>query len=192
MHQRGWTYFRITGHIAGQGISGTGRLPFVYASSKSFSPWLKLKMADGSKICDTDTGACMYDSSGRVMARYKGGSFFKGLARPWMGLHTVDIVRRDAAEQEVWFKTNPLPDSDQVELVLSHKQVKLVYTIDMDSDVVEKITVTGANGVEGELSFSYLQEMENTGSEFAPPRIINHRVPQREDQGMLWLMKLPD
>lgn len=192
MHQRGWTYFRVTGHIAGQGISGTGRIPFVYATCKHFGPWLKLTMADGTKICDSGTGACVYDPSGKVAARFKGGSFFKGLARPWMGLHTVDTVRRDAAEQEVWFETKRVLDSQQVEVVLDCKQVKLVYTIDMETDVVEKISFVGTNGAEGEMRFTYLQDVEDIGSDFTPPRAINHRAAQGEDQGMLWLVKLLD
>ena len=191
MHQRGWTYFRITGRIGAQGISGMGRIPFVYATSKRFRPWLKLKMADGSKICDTGADACVYDPRGRIAVRHKGGSFFKGLARPWMGLHTIDTVRRDAAEQEVWFETKALPDSERVEVELDCGQVKLVYTIDMETDVVEKISFVGANGTTtGEIRFSYLQDIENDGNEFAPPRIRSGHAPQRKDQGMLWLVNL--
>jgi len=192
MHQRGWTYFRITGRIGAQGVSGTGRMPFVYSTSKRFGPWLKLKMADGSKIVDSGTGACVYDPSGKTVARYRGGSFFKGLARPWMGLHTIDVVRRDAAEQEVWFETEALADSEQVEVVLDCKQVKLVYTIDMEADVVEKISFAGANGSTGELSFSYLEMIAGMDSDFTPPRATGHRAQQREGQGMLWLVKLLD
>ena len=192
MHRRGWTYFTVTGRIGAQGISGTGRLPFVYATSKRFSPWLKLQLSDGTRICDTGTGACVYDPSGQVMVRHKAGSFFKGLARPWMGLHTIDTVRRDAAEQEVWFETKPLPGRKQVEVTLDCKQVKLVYTIDMETDVIEKITFVGTNGNEGELRFSYLQDIENVGSEFAQPSRPSMRAPQREDQGVLWLVDFVD
>jgi RNA polymerase sigma-70 factor (ECF subfamily) len=190
MHKRGWTYFRIAGHINGQEVSGAGRIPFVYAASKRFSPWLKLQLAGGSKIVDSGAGACVYNKSGEVAARYKGGSFFKGLSRPWMGLHTIDIVRRDAAEQEVWFETKSVPDSRQVEVVLSCKQVKLVYTIDMETDVVEKITFAGTDGSEGELRFSYLQDIESTGDEFASPRAASSRRSQQSSGGMLWLVKL--
>ena len=172
MHKRGWTYFRVTGRIGAQGISGTGRIPFVYATCKRYRPWLKLKMADGTRIVD------------------RGGSFFKGLARPWMGLHTIDTVRRDAAEQEVWFETKALPDSDQVEVTLDCGQVKLVYTIDMETDVIDKITFVGANGILGEMRFSYLQEIVDVGSEFDPPGRISGGVRPQPDQGMLWLVNL--
>jgi RNA polymerase sigma factor (sigma-70 family) len=190
MHKRGWTYFRITGHINGEEVSGTGRIPFVYAASKQFSPWLQLQLGDGTKIVDNGAEACAYNQSSEAMVRYKGGSFFKGLSRPWMGLHTIDIVRRDAAEQEVWFDTKPSPDGRQVEVVLNCKQVKLLYTIDMKTDIVEKITFTGTNGSEGELRFSYLQNIENLGNELASPRVKSSRRPQQDSPGMLWLVKL--
>jgi RNA polymerase sigma-70 factor (ECF subfamily) len=190
MHRRGWTYFRITGQIKGEEVSGTGRMPFVYATSKRFSPWLKLQFQDGSKIVDSGAEACVFDGSGKVAARYEGGSFFGGLGRPWMGLHTLDTVRRDAAEQEVWFETEPAPDSKQVEVVLNCRQVKLVYTINMETDVVEKITFSASDGSEGELRFSYLQDIENVGNEFASPRIRTDRAPRRQDQGILWLVNL--
>jgi hypothetical protein len=190
MHKRGWTYFRVTGEIGGEVVSGTGRLPFVYSTSKEHSPWLKLQLGDGSKIVDSGTGACVYNRSGKVTARYKGGSFFKGLGRPWMGLHTIDVVRRDAAEQEVWFETKRVPDSQQVEVVLNCKQVKLVYTIDMETDVVEKITFSASDGSEGELRFSYLQDVEDDGNEFDRPEARSDRAPRRQDQGILWLVNL--
>jgi len=41
MHIRGWTYFRITGRVNGQQVSGTGRIPFVYAASGQAGPWLE-------------------------------------------------------------------------------------------------------------------------------------------------------
>jgi len=187
MHRRGWTYFRITGRINGQKVSGTGRMPFVYATSKQCRPWLRLQLGDGSKIVDSGAGACVYDPSGRVTVRYKG--VFKGLGRPWTGLHTIDIVRRDAAEKQVWFETKTM-DSGQVEVVLDCEPVKLVYTIDMETDVIEKITFSANDGREGELSFSYLQDIDNAGSEFAEPKTGSYRGSQQNSPDTLWLMKL--
>ncbi|MFC1792935.1 RNA polymerase sigma factor, partial [Planctomycetota bacterium] len=156
MHRRGWTYFRITGQVNGEEVSGTGRIPFVYATSKQSSPWLKLQLGDSSKIVDSGAEACVYNRSGEAVARYKGGSFFKGLSRPWMGLHTIDTVRRDAAEQEVWFETKHIQDSGKAEVVLTCDQIQLAYAIDMETDVVETITFSEDNGDRGELRFSYL------------------------------------
>jgi hypothetical protein len=99
-------------------------------------------------------------------------------------------VRRDAAEQEVWFETKPSPDSRQVEVTLNCKQVKLLYTIDMETDVVEKLIFEGSNGDEGELRFSYLQDIENLGNEFASPKVKSYRRSQQDSPGVLWLVKL--
>jgi hypothetical protein len=189
MHKRGWTYFRITGRINGKKVSGTGRIPFVYAASKRFGPWLRLRLGDGSTIVDSGSEACVFDGSGKVAARYEGGSFFKGLGRPWMGLHTIDVVRRDAAERQVWFETKRTPGR-RAEVALTCDQTNLVYTIDMETDVIEKITFSAGNGGEGELRFSYLQNIDNIGNEFAPPRVRSYRKPQRDSPGMLWLVKL--
>jgi hypothetical protein len=190
MHKRGWTYFRISGLVNGKEVSGTGRIPFVYETSKRFSPWLRLQFGDGSKILDNGAEACVFDGSSKEVARYAGGSFFKGLGRPWIGLHTIDTVRRDAAEQQVWFETKKISGDNKAEVVLTVEQAKLVYTIDMETDVVEKITFAGTNGSEGELRFSYLQDIENVGNEFASPRAGSYRRSQQNSPGMLWLVKL--
>jgi hypothetical protein len=190
MHKRGWTYFRITGRINGRQISGTGRMPFVYAASGQSGPWLKLQLGDGTKIVDNASVACVFDASGKAVASYNGGSFFKGLGRPWMGLHTIDTVRRDAAERQVWFETRQLSGGEKTKVILTREQTKLVYTINMGSDVIEKITFSAGNIVEGELEFSYLQNVENVGNEFASPRIGSYRKPQQNPPGMLWLIKL--
>ncbi len=190
MHKRGWTYFRITGMVNGQQVSGTGRIPFVYAASGQSGPWLELQLGDGTKIVDSASGACVFDASGKAIAAYKGGSFFKGLGRPWMGLHTIDMVRRDAAEKQVWFETRGLPDGTKAEIILTQEQTRLVYTIDMETDVIEKITFSADNGGQGELEFSYLQNIDNPGNEFTSPRVGSYRKLQQNPSGMLWLVKL--
>jgi len=190
MHKRGWTCFRIAGRLNGQQVSGTGQIPFVYATSKRFSPWLKLQIGSSLTIADSGTTACVFDGSGKAVATYAGGSFFKGLGRPWMGLHTIDTVRRDAAEKEVWFETKKISGDNKAEVVLTGEQAKLVYTIDMETDVIEKITFSTGSGDRGELRFSYLQNIDNHGSEFTRPRTGSYRRPQQSPPGMLWLVKL--
>jgi hypothetical protein len=48
------------------------------------------------------------------------------------------------------------------------------------------------NGVRGELEFSYLQNIDNAGSEFAPPGNLSYCKPQQNPPGMLWLLNLVD
>ena len=190
MHKRSWTYFRITGSINGRQVSGTGRMPFVYAASGQFGPWLNLRLADGTRIVDGGAGACVFDETGKEAAAYPAGSFFKGLGRPWMGLHTIDTIRRDAAEKQVWFETRNVSDDSKAEVILTHEKTRLVYTIDMETDVVEKIAISADAGGRGELEFSYMQNVDNPGSEFAPPRTGSYRKPQQNPPGVLWLVKL--
>jgi len=190
MHRRGWTYFRISGWLNGRQVSGTGQIPFTYATSKRSSPWLKLQIGSSFKIVDNGTTACVLDRNSKVMTAYAGGSFFKGLGRPWMGLHTIDTVRRDAAEKCVPFETKKITGDMKIEVVLTHEQTRLVYTIDMETDVIEKITFSTDSGDEGELRFSYLQSVDNLDSEFTRPGTTSYRTPKQSPPGMLWLMKL--
>jgi len=179
MHKRGWTYFRIAGQVNGKQVYGTGRIPFVYATSQEYYPWLNLQMA-GTKIEYADR--------------------FTGLSRPWMGLHTIDTVRRDAAQQGVWFETRLVRHEAQgkrhkaglkAEVVLTHEQTKLIYTIDMEADVIDKITfLSEADEVIGQLEFSYMQDIDRVGSEFAAPRRKSYQRTNLKKQGMLWLFKL--
>jgi RNA polymerase sigma-70 factor (ECF subfamily) len=190
MHKRGWTYFRIAGRINAQQVSGAGRIPFVYAASKQSGPWLNLQLANGKRFLDSRAGAYVFDASGKILAAYPAGSFFKGLGQPWMGLHAIDIVRRDAAQKQVWFETRQLSGGDKTEVILTRELTRLIYTIDMESDVIEKITFSAGNSVKGELDFFYLQNIDNVGDEFASPGIESYRKPQQSPPGVLWLVKL--
>ena len=203
MHKRGWTYFRVSGRIDGKDVRGRGRIPFVYAVNRERYPWLELEVGDEVKIVDGGTEAVVYDGGGRVLGRYEGGSFFAGLGRPWMGLHTVDTVRRDAARQRVWFETKYGAGQGKAEVALTCEGVKLVYSIDLERDVVEKITFLGDSGggqaprapygdVKGEMGFSYLEEVEQDDGEFAAPARAGSGSAPRERLGMLWLVRLAD
>ncbi len=168
MHKRGWTYFRITGQIAGKEVQGRGRIPFVYAASGRHWPWIILKVGDN----------IINQAS------------FAGLSRPWMGLHTIDTVRRDAGQKWVWFETRYTPDEVKVEVLVTYRQVKLLYTINMEKDLIEKITFLVEDDHRGELNFIYLQEIDSVGSEFVEPRRKSDRGPGQEGAGMLWLIRL--
>jgi len=175
MHKRGWTYFRVTGRVDGKEVSGTGRIPFVYAAGERYYPWLRLQVADRQII---DAGD---------------GRLFKGLSRPWMGLHTIDTVRRDAAESQIRFETRYMPGSGKAEVVLSTEQGKIIYTIDMETDVIDKIAFSTSNGREGELRFSYLQEISGVDDDFAEPRKVrDYKKAQQKNAGMLWLLEIVD
>ncbi len=167
MHRRGWTYFRIEGQINSRQVSGTGRLPFVYAALEQNSPWLRLRVGNQSKTATN----------------------FAGLSRPWMGLHTIDTVRRDAAAQQLWFATELLSD-DKARVTLTHNAGKMVYTIDTKADVVDKIEFLTDGQKQGELRFSYLQDIDGAGNEFTEPSQRIYRQSPQKNAGILWLVRL--
>jgi len=196
MHRRGWTYFRVMGEINGEEVSGEGRIPFVYAACKQHHPWLRLQLAESLKIVDSVAGACVYDAGERVLTTYPAGSFFKGLARPWMGLHTIDLLRRDAAQQRLRFETKHTPSSAKTQVILTEQPRRLIYTINLERDVIEKITFLVNDGQswnrQAELGFSYLQELDGISDEFVEPRRKSYGIPQQEEMGMLWLLRLAE
>jgi hypothetical protein len=192
MHLRGWTYFRIQGQVNDQTVRGAGRVPFVYASAPEHNAWLKLKIGKNLSIVDSGGSAYVRDAEGDVLGKYRRGSFFQGLGRPWMGLHTIDTVRRDAAEQKVWFETALSDDGSDVLVTTVHGRTKLAYTIDLEADVIERIDFLKDDAPAGYLEFEYLQDLDGGGSEFATPRSADYRTSFRESQGMLWLVQLAE
>jgi len=189
MHKRGWTYFRVTGQINRQNVFGTGRIPFINLTSKRYTPWLKLQVGSLS-IIDTYNYAYISKTTSAEAKKYKGGSFFKGLGRPWMGLHTIDTVRRDAAEQRIWFETRLMPDSRFAEVELTGENAKIIYKINMETDVVDEITFSTNQGKTGNLVFSYLQSVDNVSGEFVPPSRPGQPTTSQSSQGLLWLLQL--
>jgi len=156
MHKRGWTYFSINGTVSEQEITGRGCIPFVYDAAKEHPAWLRLKIGEDLEITDCSRGA--YFRRGDVAA-YRPGTFFKGLARPWMGMHTANIVRRDAAEQRIWFQSEQAQNETDVIVAIFHEEQQnntdLIYTIDMENDVIKTITFDVNGQAQGSLIFSY-------------------------------------
>jgi len=191
MHKRGWTYFRVSGRIGDEEITGLGRLPFIDAAREQHGAWLKLKVGDSLEIADNGSEARIY-RGGRLSASYPGESFFAGLSRPWMGLHTLDTVRRDAARSQLWFETKPQSDGKTVEVMITRAQTKLNFTIDMYHDIIEKILIKSGRERESELVFSYLEDVAGVEDEFIAPTWRNSSGRYRRSPQMMWLMNLGD
>ncbi|MHC4526932.1 MAG: hypothetical protein ACYS29_03570, partial [Planctomycetota bacterium] len=202
MHERGWTYFRITGRIDGDRVSGAGRIPFVYAAAAEHTAWLKLNIGDRLEIID-DGRQAITRRGRKVTASYQGGSFFAGLSRPWMGLHTIDTVRRDAAKEGIRFETTFDSANGKAKVELHAGEAawakahptggpaSVSYVIDMEKDLVDEIAISASGEVVGELRFSYLQEIDQTGHKFSEPRITRRYGSLRgKSPGLLWLMQL--
>jgi RNA polymerase sigma-70 factor (ECF subfamily) len=220
-HKRGWTYFTISGRMNGNEVSGLGRIPFVYAASRQHFPWLKLEVSGDLKLSDDWSQARVQRRDEKSSRWYRGGSMFKGLSRPWMGLHTLDTVRRDAVQEGFVFETDYSPASGKAEVVLTQGQNKLIYTIDMENDLIERIEFSvvddqgrqalyrnGAGQAEGdpfglvrrrsprvaqgELQFSYLQDVEGVDDRFTEPVKTGYIGPLAEGPGLGWLVKLAE
>ncbi len=195
MHRRGWTYFTISGRMSGNEVSGFGRIPFGYAACRENYAWFGLDVGRQLKVQDNGQEAWVRRKGGESVW-YAGGSLFKGLSRPWMGLHSIDTVRRDAVQEGFVFETDYSPASGKAEVVLTQGQDKLTYTIDMENDLIERIefSVVDDEGrqAEGELQFSYLQDIENVDDKFTEPAKTGYIGPLMEGQGLNWLVRLAE
>ncbi len=190
MHKRGWTYFKVTGHVNGEKVSGMGRIPFVYATSAQYSPWLKLQVGS-TTIVDTKNEAYVYNRLSDQSVKYQSGSFFKGLNRPWLGLHTIDLVRRDAAAQHVRFETKYTSGSPFAQVELICEDLRIIYNIDLETDVIDEITFSTDQGDKGNLKFSYIQTInEVINGEFVSPAASQSPGALKSGSGLLWLVEL--
>jgi len=200
MHKRGWTYFRVDGRLGDRTVSGSGRLPFVYNASAEHFAWLKLSVDGQRAAVDTGRQAYTLDGDGQVIGVYPGGSLFKGLPRPWMGFHTLDTIRRDAADERIWFATDVVEPRKKVEvgLVDDHEQIQYMmrYTVDMAKDVLVTIDLwRGPDGLfeehVGELSFCYDCETDEPGDAFVIPEPMVLSEAHQPDQGTIfWPIQL--
>ncbi len=194
MHKRGWTYFRIKGNLLGKKISAKGRIPFVYEKIESDYPWLEVQLGSDISIVDSPTGARLQTPDERSTS-YPSGAFFAGLPRPWTGLHTIDIIRRDAAEQRLKFDTRFDPKKNLAYINVTDRENNLLYTVNMVKDLVEKITLnikanTSESSAEYTLEFNYLQDVEKAEQAFRPPPAKRRIKSRNATAGMLWLLKV--
>ena len=190
MHRQGWTYFRVRGSVRDRTITGAGRIPFTYAAARQHSAWMRLRIGDAVSIIDGGSSAVLQDAQGTALGKYPQGSFFKGLSQPWMGLHTIDSVRRDAAEQRARFETQVLSEGRQARVTVVSGKTKLVYLIDIEADLVRQIGLWADGAQVGTLEFEYLQDGNTRLDEFAAPPTRSERATLRESAGLLWLVRL--
>ena len=180
----------VTGRINGQDVAGRGRIPFVYATSEEYSPWLKLRVGSMT-IVDSKNEAYISSSSSEEPVKYQSGSFFKGLARPWLGLHTIDIVRRDAAAQRIPFETRYTTGSKFATVELIYEGLRIIYNIDLETDIIDEITFSTDQGNKGNLKFSYIQNVNDIiHGEFVAPDNLNSRSTLKDSSDLLWLIQL--
>ena len=110
-------------------------------------------------------------------------------------MHTADIVRRDAVEQRIWFQSERAQNETDAIIVVYHEEQQnntdLIYTIDLENDIVKTITFDVDGRACGSLIFSYLQDLQNTGNAFTPStRPPGTQPPIQQSPGIRWLINL--
>ncbi|MBN1818142.1 MAG: RNA polymerase sigma factor [Sedimentisphaerales bacterium] len=183
MHQRGWTTFDMAGQIAGKAVSGYGQIPFRYAEKNRHPAWLQIHIGS-LYLVDTPQGGYLRDAAGSVRSLLP-GSLFHGLSRPWMGLHAIDTVRRDAALYQILFTTRKI-DESYIEVILCEEDISCIFRIGLQSDLVEEIAFKG-DGLEGRIKFNYHQEPLSDALRI--PYVSQSRHSQEVEQS-LWLMDI--
>lgn len=203
MHQRGWTYFRMTGELHGKSVLARGQIPFVYDAVREHPPWLRIQVGDRREIADTPAAAYDTGPYGIWATTYPPGSFFKGLNRPWIGISTLNIIRRDAAAHRLWFETQiwgEYPEEKVQVTVVNDPQnpdATLEYRIDPLKDLIESIKITtrtraGTKHV-STLKFEYLEEVDQAEGEFSKPsQIETFEISPSKRLESLWLMELAE
>ncbi|MHC4740758.1 MAG: RNA polymerase sigma factor [Planctomycetota bacterium] len=192
MHKRGWTYFKVSGRINGEQITGTGRIPFVYETSRSHYPWADVRVGKRLRIVDTGRAVHVYDAAGKITGSYAAGSFFDALGNPWMGLHAIDAVRRAAAKAKIPFETKRT-DKNKVQITLTGQGANLAYDINLEKDVVESIKAVHAGTAESDaiatVNFDYLEKIPPSDTRFGAPKPAT-TGPIRRELGVMWLVDM--
>jgi RNA polymerase sigma-70 factor (ECF subfamily) len=201
MHKRGWTYFKVRGEIGEQQIYGRGRIPFTYEKCADYTPWVELEIDSRYIITDTEQQCRVCNLNGQVTATYEPGTFLKGLSRPWMGMHAIDLIRREAAKGKIRFETKKLDYGGNKVLVTLISQdergkVSAGYRVDIEKDLIERIDLrsTDASGLttKGHLAFEYVEDVEAVYGDFSAPSTVKvpRRIQHDEDPGIEWLFEL--
>ncbi len=188
-HRAGWTYFTVSGYLGPRHVAGAGRLPLVAAAVGDHGPQLRLTVGEDLLLLDSPVATQVCNRSGDVLACYPGGSLFRGLGRPWSGLHTIDTIRRDAARAKIAFTTRLLSDGQRVEIVLDGRPIRLIYCVHLYQDWIETIGFSKEDKIIGEWAFSYPKPDEADPHRFTVASPPPSRGPVSGPTG-LWLMRL--
>ena len=190
MHKRGWTYFSVHGKLHDQEVAGRGRIPFVSSQSEAHSAWLRLTVGSACTLWDNGRRAGMIHHNNTGIRHFRGGSFLQGLSRPWLGIHSVDSIRRDAALYEHTSETTANVKQQTVSVSVQSGQQRLDYLIDMHQDLVREIRFFQGQDEVGELAFDYRQSVEENDTRFLAPKGKTRRPTRVHGTEDLWLFTI--
>ncbi|MCP4451262.1 MAG: RNA polymerase sigma factor [Planctomycetes bacterium] len=188
MHKRGWTYFRIRGQVQGKPVTGQGRIPFVCAAMQNNSPHLSLRVGNIA-ITDTRSGASILNRKTQQANRFPAGTFFQGLGRPWMGMHTLDCIRRDAARMRVPFDTEISEDRQSARIQFELSDMTLLYTVDLNNDLLTRIEMSQGDQPIGVLEIEYLEDL-TLARGINVPSVSPSGAYRKDVTGLAWLSHL--
>ena len=134
LHKQGWAYFSVKGRISGNEVSGCGRIPFVLSTYRENYPWVYLKYGRRDYYAQKD-------------------NYPEMLSRPWEGLHSMDIIRRDLAQKDISFDISTEESGNLIRIIFERSGTTIHYLIDIERDLVETIVFRGK--VQGRLEFDY-------------------------------------
>ncbi len=162
IHKQGYAWFTMDIQTASGRAAGFGRMPFVYETSLVNPAFINLYLNDGLAVRDDyNNRAYVSDTESDRRRTMPGGTFFKGLGRPWMGMHTVDCLRRDAAASFIDFKTDFYDNDKYCRLSMYLAKCTVKYVVDMENDWVDSAEVITNNKVTDallRLNFSYFSK----------------------------------
>lgn len=191
LHRQGYCGFEVNGLWAGRQVRGGGQMPLVYGAKAKVQPRLILIFDNALFVEDTDQAAFF---SGSENVSFPSGSFFRYLARPWMGLHVLDTLRRDAASDGIVFETEYVQKTNQSLVTLLSGRTKLVFEIPMEKDWIDSISLLrqrdGKWSQEGQLRLSYTLECDAV--ELLTISLPLRQVDAYREGPGNWLMSLAD
>jgi hypothetical protein len=203
MHKRGWTFFRIAGRIGTETITGVGQIPFNYSASLSHPAWLRMQVGSRLSVSGTRAGGVVQDAAGRTQQTFGRGALLRGLSRPWEGLHTVDSIRRDAAEFRMPYVASRESDNN-VQITVDWPAdratsnpgpvMKAVFDVSMGQDLLNSVQFYAGENSElaAELTFTYLDQVDEADPAFAPPaEMADSNTAPSNDAGVFWPVSLP-
>jgi hypothetical protein len=189
IHQQGWCYFTMKGTFKDREIRGLGQIPFKYPVSQTRPAWFAIKIDDVIELFDGGNSAVMKNSNGPI-ASYPAQTFLTGLNKPWMGLHCIDMVRRDAALSKIAFKTELLSDEALCKVSLLHPKGTIEYTIDLYKDLIEKISFLDESASPcGDIIFQYSVTAPANLELFKKPVLIKYSSSMKRER-IHWLAEL--
>jgi RNA polymerase sigma factor (sigma-70 family) len=174
MHKQGWCYVSMKGSFKEQKITGMGRIPFTYTASRKMPAAMTINIGKDIAISVSDKSAVM-ESGDETVTTYPAGTFFMGINKPWMGLHCIDTIRRDAALNGIRFKTEPLSDKTKCKVSLHHNNSIIEYMIDTNKDLIDEISFRdGFGDLNGHITFEYSMTRPGNYNSLKVPAGQNH------------------